>query len=183
MIEVEIKVQVTDEQKKKLLEGATFISEKKFVDEYYDAFNFSLTINGYWLRKRDNQFEIKLPATADGSFNIKKNIPMQEITTESEIMQALKLQPAVSLDYALTQAGYSCLYRFSNLRKAYKKDGFIIDFDTADFGDLVYQTCEIETMVDSREQVTQAYERLYAFAATYGISPERVEGKIGYYIK
>ncbi len=183
MIEVEIKVHVTDEQKEKLIDGAVFISEKTFIDEYFDSHDFALTTNGYWLRKRGDQFELKLPATSDGSFNIEKNIPMQEITAEADIVRALKLHPATSLVNALGPAGYSRIYRFSNTRQAYEKDGFVIDFDTADFGDLVYQTCEIEIMVDAKDRVPHAFEQLYAFAKQYGIESERAEGKLWYYIK
>ena len=79
MIEVEIKVCITDAQKTELIKGAEFISEESLVDEYYDSVDFSLTTNGYWLRRRNGEFELKLPATKSGGFNLNKNIPMHEI--------------------------------------------------------------------------------------------------------
>ena len=42
MIEVEKKFQPVEEQKEKLLEGATLISEKQVVDVYYDTPSFEL---------------------------------------------------------------------------------------------------------------------------------------------
>jgi adenylate cyclase class IV len=183
MIEVEIKVHVTDEQACRLIAGAKLVSCVSFVDTYYDSADFKLTTNGLWLRQRDQQFELKIPATKDGSFHIHKNIPMHEITDEKEIMHILGLPQTDSLPVALANAGYSALYRFTNIRRAYIKDGFTIDFDRADFGDLVYCLCEVEIVVESSDQTEQALATLYEFIAKFGISPERVEGKLGYYMR
>jgi adenylate cyclase class IV len=183
MIEVEIKLHVTDEQASNLKAGAKFISCFSFVDTYYDSVDYKLTTNGLWLRQRDQQFELKLPATKDGSFHLGKNIPMHEITDEKEIMHILGLPQNDSLPIALANAGYSALYRFANMRQTYIKDGFTIDFDRADFGDLVYCLCEVETLVESTDQTERALATLYSFIAQYNISPERAEGKLGYYIR
>lgn len=183
MIEVEIKVHVTDEQISRLTADAQFIKQDFFVDTYYDSADFKLTTNGFWLRKRNEQFELKFPATKNGSFHIAKNIPMHEISDEQEIMQMLGLGKHGSLPDALETHGYIPLYRFENTRQVYKKDGFTIDLDRADFGDLVYCLCEIETMVESQDQSQEALEKLYAFINRYGISSERAEGKLGYYIR
>ena len=185
MIEVEIKVHVTDEQKAKLLYGATFISEKVFTDAYYDSDDFSLTSKGMWLRMRGDQFELKTPATQSGGFNMHKNIPMLELTNQNDIAQALHLNESYksNFDSALAQAGYKQLYRFTNTRQKYSKNNIIIDFDHADFGDLTYNLCELETIVEHKDQSQAALENLYAFVQTFGISTNRAEGKLGYYIK
>lgn len=183
MIEVEIKVHVTEDQARKLTENARPVGKHSFVDAYYDSVDFKLTTNGLWLRQRDQQFELKMPATHDGSFHIGKNIPMQEIPDEEEIRRILGLAMQGSLHDALENAGFIVLYRFSNTRETYQKDGFTIDFDRADFGDLTYCLCEIETIVEAADQAELALEQLYSFIRRYGISTERAEGKLGHYIR
>lgn len=182
MIEVEIKVHVTDKQAEALIEGAQFVSQKVLVNEYYDSTDFKLTTHGFWLRRRNGVFELKFPATKDGSFNIGKSI-MHEITDEHEIMRILGLLGCASLSEALAAAGYAVLYRFTNTRRTYTKNGFTIDFDHADFGDLTYSICEVEMLVDSPDQAEKAFDALYAFVRQYGISTERAEGKLGYYMR
>lgn len=183
MIEVEIKVRVTDQQTRNLIEGAQPVAQSSFVDTYYDSADFKLTMNGLWLRQRDQQFELKLPATKDGNFHIGKNIPMHEITDEQEIGSILGLCGHGPLSEQLAAAGYTVLYKFSNTRQTFIKDGFTIDFDHADFGDLVYSVCEVEMLVESTDQTEEALESLYAFVRQYDIPTERAEGKLGYYMR
>lgn len=183
MIEVEIKVRVTDEQAKALIEGAHFVSRKILKNEIYDAADYRLTTNGFWLRCRNGNFELKFPATKDGSFHIDAATPMHEVTDELEIRLILKLPIEGLMPDILQSAGYAVLYRFANTRQTYQKDGLTIDFDQADFGDLVYSVCEIETLVETEDQTDQALEKLYAFARQHCISTERAEGKLGYYIR
>jgi len=183
MIEVEIKVHVTDEQARALIADAQFKSEKVLAIEYYDSPDYRLTTKAFWLRRRNGSFEFKYPATPDGSFDFGKNVPMHEVTDEQEIRRILHLQPTGTLPEAIAAAGYAVLYRFTNTRKTYVKDGFTIDFDRADFGDLVYCVCEVEKLVDSADQTEQAFESLYAFVKQYGISTERAESELGHYLR
>lgn len=178
MIEVEIKVHVTDKQADKLIEGAQFISKKVLITEFYDSADYKLTTKGFWLRRRNGIFELKYPATQDKSHHI-----MHEIQDEQEIRRMLGLDMHGTLQEALTAAGIGVLYRFTNTRQTYTKDGITIDFDRANFGDLVYNICEIETLVESVDQTQQALDLLHAFAKRYGISTERVEGKLEHYIR
>jgi len=183
VIEVEIKVHVTDEQKQKLLDGAQKSSEETLVDEYYDSPDFKLTTKGYWLRRRNGHFELKRPATQSEKFDINQNIPMQEIVDEDEIAQALDLTVAGSFIESLAAAGYQLLYKFTNLRQRFVKNEFTIDFDHADFGDLQYQMCEVEMMVNDQSETQAALDKLYAFVSAYGIPTTKAEGKMSYYIK
>lgn len=183
MIEVEIKIQVTKEQKERLISDAKYIASEQFIDEYFDTPAFALTTKGYWLRKRNNKFELKMPANAARTFNIHKNIAMQEITDPTEIAQFLNLNKKNNLDSELMRKDYRMLYRFTNYRSKYAYANFIIDFDTADFGDLIYTVCEIETFVKQENQAEQALRDLYNFAKSFGIDTTKAEGKLGYYIK
>jgi thiamine-triphosphatase len=185
MIEVEIKVLVTNDQKQKLLQDAIFISEETLTDIYYDTDDFRLTTKGIWLRKRNEQFELKTPATQTGGFNINKNIPMHEFTNQDDIAKILNLNEHYKSSFleAITQAGYKQLYKFTSTRQTYKKNKFLIDFDHTDFGDLTYDLCEIETTIEHKDQSQIALDELYIFAKEYNISLNKAEGKLGYYIK
>ena len=55
MIEVEKRfVNVTDENKRALIEDAELLKNKVNVDTYYDQDDFSLTLSDRWLRKRND---------------------------------------------------------------------------------------------------------------------------------
>ncbi|KAG2389126.1 hypothetical protein C9374_014526 [Naegleria lovaniensis] len=73
MIEIEKKFHfsrnwLTDEEKvhhplSELLEKSQFLKKQTFVDVYYDTAEYSLTCLDIWLRKRETQFECKVPAS------------------------------------------------------------------------------------------------------------------------
>lgn len=183
MIEVEIKVQLTDEQMQKLLEDAIFISNGTIYDEYYDSADYSLTSKGYWLRTRDGKFILKTPATSDNLFNIDKNLPFHEIEDARLVAQALNLPVDQPLLQVVQAAGYRPFYKVKTTRQKYKKDGITIDIDHADYGDMTYNLCEFEIMVEDQNQAQPALDKLYAFATKHGVSTKRAEGKLFYYIK
>lgn len=183
MIEIEIRVHVTEVQQKALIADVQFIAEKILLNEIYDSSDYRLTTQEFLLRRRNGVFELKFPATQDGNFNAHKNIPMHEITDEHEIRRVLGLVVSGSLEDAIDRAGYKVLYCFTNIRQTYKNGSFTLDFDTADFGDLVYKVCEIETSVETAEQADQAFASLYDFVKKYDIPLECAEGKLGYYIR
>lgn len=183
MIEVEIKVQVTDEQMQKLLDGATFICKENLYDEYYDSADYKLTSNGFWLRTRDGKFVLKTPATNDNLFNIEKNLPFHEIDDATLISKALNFPPDQPLVQAVENAQYKPFYKVHTARQKYKKDGIIIDIDHADYGDMTYNICEFEIMVEHQNQTQTALDKLYEFATKHGVSTKRAEGKLFYYIK
>jgi predicted adenylyl cyclase CyaB len=185
MIEVEIKVKVTEQQKQNLIQVANFISQEIIVDTYYDSKKYSLTIKGMWLRARNGLFELKTPATQTGGFNIDKNIPMHEFTNQDEIAKILNLHECYKISFldALTKVGYKEIYKIITTRESYKKNKFIIDFDCARCDNLTYTACELETIVDNKDQCQNALNDLLAFIKPFGISSEKAEGKLWYFIK
>lgn len=61
MIEVESKFRVPPDFEKVLeLKGAKLMRQTTFTDVYFDAPNHELSLNGYWLRKRNNKWELKI---------------------------------------------------------------------------------------------------------------------------
>lgn len=179
MIEVEIKFKLSDEQKLTLLSGAKFVSKDIIHDVYYDSTSYALTTKDFWLRTRNGTFMLKTPA---GSRNTTV-FSMHELTDESSIRQALNLPAEPTLEQAIGNAGFVPLYNITNTRIKYLKNDITIDIDHADYGDFTYDLCELETIVDRPEQITQASLKLQNFAAKHGIAIQPAEGKLIHLIR
>lgn len=111
------------------------------------------------------------------------NTAKHEIEDEQQIRHELKLQAGRSLKEVLLGAGYQPLYTFTNFRRKYQKDGFIIDLDCAYLGDVTYQLCEIEVVVATADEVAKATAGIIAFMKKHGIAVAPVEGKLIQLIK
>lgn len=178
MIEIEIKCKLTKEQEVKLLECATFIGEEHLTDVYYDSATYELSVKDFWLRARNGKFVLKMPATQSNLLSTQANAPKHEIEDESEIRTILNVPHKGSLVEDLEAVGFKPLYTLAKTRKKYSKEGFIIDLDHATFEQMAFDLCEIETMVERIEEVTQATEKLRIFVEKHGISIESVPGNL-----
>lgn len=79
MIEIEKKFALTKSQLKKIEKMAEFVSKKSFTDIYFDDENYSLTKKDWWLRRRDNNLELKIPI---GSSTERKALNVYDEITE-----------------------------------------------------------------------------------------------------
>ena len=185
MIEVEKRfVNVTDENKRALIEDAELLKNKVNVDTYYDQDDFSLTLSDRWLRKRNDQFELKVPI-AVGS----KTEPTQvyrELETDGEIYEALGLPQVTVLEEDLAKAGFKAFMTARTSRGSYKGNGFNIDIDESTFDgqDFTYDGVDIEIMVEEENDIATATQRILDFARERGLSvDDNPLGKIGTYVK
>jgi adenylate cyclase class IV len=179
MIEIEKKFILTEEQKKRLLEGAEFLGEKKFTDTYYDDAQYSLTTRDVWLRVRDGKFELKVPM----NMAIEERVidRYQELEADSEIAVYLGLPKDRVLMDVLRKNGYAPFSTIVTTRKKYKKDGYHIDLDATDFG---YHIAEIEYMVNERSEIEKATRRILDYGKAYGLSGNGViRGKVAEYLR
>ena len=128
MIEVEKKFTLTKEQERKLVDGAMLINEKTFVDVYYDAPQYGLTTKDWWLRRRDETFELKIRPRNIG---VQQMCVYEEISDETEIRRRLGLVEHGSLSQDLINAGYEIMVVITTHRRTYQKDAFTLVFDTA----------------------------------------------------
>ena len=178
MIEVEKKFVITPEQEALLIEGATFIGEKKFTDTYYDHLDHRMTISDLWLRKRDDNFELKVPLNKQGVERISDQY--HELETEKEVAAFLKLSIETNFEDSLKQNTILPFCTITTTRKKYKKGGFGIDIDEMDFG---YHICEIELMVNDVAEIPMAEEKILAFAQKCSLPTVRVRGKVLEYLR
>lgn len=176
MIEVEKKFLIDKSELSGLLEGAEFVSEKKITDVYWDTSDHSLTTKDLWLRLREGRFELKVPTLEGGKRLVDQ---YEELDSDDQITSKLNLE-AGDLEKILKGAGYNPFASITTLRKKYKKEGFIIDVDEVDFG---YNIVEVELMVSDKSEISDAINKIFSFANSYGLKVGQVRGKIVEYIK
>ncbi len=174
MIEVEKKFQPTEEQLQKLLEGASFIEDKKIVDVYYDTPNFDLfkSSNHTKLRCRDGLWELKIQIKPGSTEGAKQAI---EITDKKEILEKLGLDLNTDFDEHIKQ-NFTELVRYVTHRVKYHKGDFVIDIDEIDTG---LKACEIELLVNSESEIEDAEKKIIAFANQSGLKMAKPPTKIG----
>ncbi len=178
MIEVEKKFQITEEQKRRLLEGAEFVYKKEIHDTYFDR-GVELCTQDLWLRERDGRFELKYPLHTKGH-GTRKADQYREYETDAEVVAALHLnEEALSVE-GLAVQGYKPIVSYVTTRASYKKDGFTIVIDETDFG---YTVCEIERMAEEGANINALSDEIVDFAQVQGLSTNPVLGKALIYFK
>lgn len=182
MFEVEQNFNLSSDQKERLLNGVEFRHEKTILDAYFDTPSYALSRKDFWLRDRDGRFELKVPADMRGASVIDQ---YEELETEKEIRRALGFSEIEDMRDVLVKNGYRPFCVCTTLRKTYAKDGFTIVLDEVGYRDSAwtYKTCEIELLVETREQMPEASRRITEFAAAHGLTSEYLLGKVVAYLQ
>lgn len=180
MIEVEKKFILNEIDKERFIKNAEFLNERVFTDVYYDTNNFSLTSNDKWLRSREGKFELKIPLHQ----GVERLVDQyDELEDEPKIKEALSLSVNINLADDLVKNGYSSFCVCKTTRRKYKKEIFIIDIDTVDFKDFIYNTGEIELMVNEKSEIESAIEKIMTFVKKQKLTIAPVRGKVIEYLK
>lgn len=183
MIEIEKKFSLTDREIKSLTHGANLLSSKTFTDTYYDDENRTLTRKDFWLRKRDDQYELKIPLHNGVE---READQYEEINNIEIILEKLKLQVAGSFEQTLEFYGFKPFCICKTTRQKYRKDEFIIDIDKVEYEgieDFSYYICEIELSVENKDQIEQAIKQILKLAEEYNLSLNYIRGKVIEYLK
>ena len=175
MIEIEKKFLLSNEERERLLEGAVLESEKTFTDTYYDTSDYALTTKDTWFRFRDGTSELKVPRAME-SYDTNAVDQYDELLTEKEIRQYLRLPSHKTFKEDLEYSGYRQIGTITT----HRKEGFVIDIDYTDTG---YSVGEIEMLVDEKEDIEEATQRIIEFAAQHRLTMIPVRGKIAEYIR
>ncbi len=184
MIEVEKKFKLNDEEEKRLLKGAEFVSEKTFTDVYYDTADFTLSKNNIWLRERDGEFQLKLPVFQKEKM---QTTQFQEIEGEDKIREIFAVATVLDFETDIKAFGYEFFCQLRTTRKKYQKEGFEIDLDEAvsilpGEEDFVYKITEIELLVENKDEVSSASKQIEKFAKRNELKFEKKRGKIVQYL-
>jgi predicted adenylyl cyclase CyaB len=174
MIEVEKKFQPTEVQLQALLQAALFVKEKTMHDVYYDFPDYRLFKSGKRLRKRGDNFELKV------AFITNNNVQAaHEFETEEDIKKEMQITERESLQ-EIVDTQLQVLADYTTIRQEYKKDEFVIDVDKMSFGvDLI----EIELLVDSTDKVQEAQEKIITLISQFGIEVTDLPLKPDMYVK
>ncbi len=178
MIEIEKNFDLRPGDKKRLIQDAEFVKKKVFTDVYYDNADYFLTSRDFWLRARDDRFELKVPLNKE-SINDRRTDQYRELETDAEIARELNLQVKTGLQEALREAGYAPFATITTTRETYHKGDFHLDFDEMDFG---YTTFEVELMINNSSEVQATEARITEFAKNHGISGTEGRGKVIEYL-
>lgn len=174
MIEVEKKFLLeSPDDERRLLDGATFLGEKKYRDTYYDDTTYTLTTHNRWLRDRDGVWELKipLPNTTRGEDWVNQ---YDEIVGEDAIRHALTIQKKETLLQDLAARGIKPFCSFTTFRKNYRRDPFTLAIDEMDYG---FRVAEVEYMVAANDAIDTAAAHILQFAKEKKLSPVPVRGK------
>jgi len=179
MIEIEKKFVIDENKKNQLISGAEFLYKKVFTDTYYDDSNFSLTSKDMWLRLRDNNFELKIPASISDKGFINQ---YKELTDEDSIRKHLNLQGSEPINQLLADNKYNPFCILTTTRERFKKDSFSIDIDTVTADSFNYYIAEIEMMVEKESDMKAALNQITLFMEQNNISESPVRGKVIEYL-
>lgn len=178
MIEVEKNFDITPENKRLILDGATLLYKKMITDTYYDSKEYSLTGRDFWLRKRNGRFELKVPLNS-GKILDRVTDQYRELETDEEIARELGLPSSRDLSENLEKAGFEPFGTIVTTRESYQKNDFHLDFDEMDFG---FTAFEIELMVEKTEDIPNAEKRILEFASRYNVTVAG-DGKVIEYLR
>ncbi|HAR99657.1 MAG: hypothetical protein US57_C0010G0026 [Candidatus Moranbacteria bacterium GW2011_GWC2_37_73] len=180
MFEVEKKFILSESDIERLVGGADFVGEKTFTDVYYDTDEFALTKNDIWLRKRGEDFELKLPMHL-GDKNFSQQY--QEIEGEEKIREIFAIAKINDFESDIEAFGYKPFCNCVTTRKKFKKEEFVIDLDNVVYDDKgVYNIGAIELLVEEKKQMAEALEKIEKFAQKNGLKSLPVKGKVIEYL-
>lgn len=184
MIEVEKKFLLSPEDEARLIEHAELVGERVIEDSYYDNETYDVTLADMWLRKRGNEFELKVPLRVSDDRTVDQ---YRELTDRTEICQTLGL-PADGSDVgsALASTDYKVFMSPRTTRRTYRKDGFTIDLDTVTYAgsDFRYSLAEIEKLVEDEVEMSAAVESIITFARRHGLVTDKfILGKVAAYLQ
>jgi adenylate cyclase class IV len=162
MIEVEKKFQPTEEQLTSLLNDCVFKKEVILHDIYYDYSDYGMYKKRVYLRKRNNNFELKIE-TQEGSH--------QEIEDEEGIKKYFKTEKPIK---QFIEENLVEMLSFITKRKKYTKDDCTVDVDSLGFG---YKCVELELLVENQSQIDNASEKIISIAKHYGFEEQKAPSK------
>ncbi|HEY4495957.1 MAG TPA: CYTH domain-containing protein [Candidatus Paceibacterota bacterium] len=178
MIEIEKNFDLKLGDKERIIKNAKFIKRREFTDVYYDTSDYKLTTNDFWLRQRDDKWELKVPikniAIQDGAID-----RYHELEKEKDIAKKLKNYFDISFDKGLREKILTPFATIVTKRETYQKNEFHLDFDEMDFG---FLTFEAELMISDEREINDAERKIKEFAENYDIDPTKGRGKVIEYL-
>ena len=181
-----------------LANGGTLVGEVRFTDSYWDTAGCALTRRDMWLRRRDEQWELKLPIEEDARRSGGERTVFREIETAGAVGAALEAllpgwvwnrdepvgsesEEAARLEARLRDATLEPFAMFTTTRSKLRVGACAVDADIADFG---HSVLELEVMCASAADVPVAEAEISRVAALLGAEAlGQSGGKLETYIR
>ncbi|MDR1236552.1 MAG: CYTH domain-containing protein [Holosporaceae bacterium] len=171
MIEIEKKLNPSNESVELVKKDTIFVTHKIMNDILYDYEDLSLIKNDVWLRKRNGKFDLKVSKDKDRKTRFLD--VYDEIEDESKICEILNV-------VSIKDANFIEIASLTTKREKYKFGEFNIDLDivTSAADDFVYNLLEVELMVESESDIPIACEKMKKFMDEYDIADKSANAKI-----
>ena len=173
--------------------GGTVLGEKRFHDQYWDTPQCDLTRRDTWLRRRDQQWELKLPVEEAAKRSGGERSIFREVEGSAAVAEALApllpgwdgavpVEPDADLEPRLRALKLVPFAELGTVRSKYKIGQGSIDADIASFG---HSVVEIEVMCSTQEEVPAAEDEIGRIASLIGAKPldGTTGGKLETYIR
>lgn len=173
--------------------GGTVLGEKRFHDQYWDTPQCDLTRRDTWLRRRDKQWELKLPVEEVAKRSGGERTIFTEVEGSAAVAEALAsllagwdgdvpVESDADLEPRLRALKLVPFAELGTVRSKYKMGQGSIDADIASFG---HSVVEIEVMCSSQDEVPAAEEEIERIASLIGAKPldGTTGGKLETYIR
>lgn len=203
-IEIERKFVLSPQLAERLMtalesKGSSFekrsFQKTRFTDIYYELTDtWTLTLRDWWLRRRETQWQLKVP-WGDRSCASELDT-YRELETLTELEAVLGWSPDAALHHGHIEPFAQIVTERDTFLVTYQGQTLRIDLDRADFG---YAIGEIEALVQENgneheptkaslptaEAVSLAENAIFSFAREMGIAAPRktVHGKLAEYIR
>lgn len=181
--EVEKKLQLTVSQSLSLIEGFDMVDQIEFTDTYWKDSGLHLPLRDRWLRKRGDEWVLKVPTSLESSTK-RASDKYREIIDFEDIKQTLGVM-GISEDFEqdLKDFGYTPWFEISSVRNVFTSEkfpGITITEDTTGFG---YEIWEVEKCVPSQPEMENAEREIIEFIYAQGVEPQGyVRGKVHEYL-
>ncbi|XP_068098332.1 thiamine-triphosphatase isoform X2 [Hyperolius riggenbachi] len=188
-IEVERKfVPGTDVEKTLHGLGAVLLEKVTFRDSYYDSPDVLLTLADFWLRKRDDTWELKHPPKRGATGFIGGSTQYVEVTQKDEIIHKISEELGVPCAPSIEAFGLNEFASFVTCRRRFQLPleenavtKVVVDLDKADFGFVVG---EVEVLVKNQEEVQNAMLKVEEICRKLGSFRETpVQGKVSTFLQ
>jgi thiamine-triphosphatase len=165
------------------------VGEISFEDAYFDTPDKALTQKDLWLRKRDGEWELKIPVSHGQHASAAS--AYYEAEGEEAVSAAL-LEEGIVGFCDKDGEPLKPFSTFRTVRHKYKHHAFNVDVDTASFGEPPYSVAEIELMLSAPTgadaegaAVTAATDKILEFAARLGLetAAAQPDGKVEQFLR
>ncbi|KAM4809370.1 thiamine-triphosphatase [Rhinophrynus dorsalis] len=168
--------------------GAELQKDLVFRDSYYDSPDCQLTLRDFWLRRRDDKWELKYPPEHSTRGLCGASTQYLELDCETDITHRVSELLGVPCPLNLESLGLKEFASFITSRRRFQMPTkgdcsrrVVVDLDIADYG---FAVGEVEVLVETQEEVPSALHEVEEICKQLGVLSESpVPGKMSTFLQ